>query len=70
MVLTGGGESTKVFPSESVLNVVLKMPSNAGGMLSGQGGLPGSTNLYSITYTIRATENANRFSRAIYSRER
>src|SRR5437870_1592157 len=65
--LIGRAEALLFFSSESLLNVLSqkrgrteKVDPNSG---HGNGwGLPGSTNSYANSYTIRATENANRFS--------
>src|SRR5947209_16949786 len=62
----GRAEAVLLFSSEFLLNVLSqnvaeprKVDPNSGHGIGW--GLPGSTNSYANSYTIRATENANRF---------
>src|SRR5437588_12135078 len=63
----GRAEALLFFSSESLLNVLSQKRGRTARWIRilGHGigwGLPGSTNSYANSYTIRATENANRFS--------
>src|SRR5205807_8001745 len=62
----GRAEALLFFSSESLLNVLSQKRGRTARWIRilGHGigwGLPGSTNSYANSYTIRATENANRF---------
>src|SRR5438309_1845386 len=68
----GRAEALLFFSSESLLNVLSQKRGRTARWIRilGHGigwGLPGSTNSYANSYTIRATENANRFPAIQYA---